>query len=257
MNAVPVPHRVRGDLEAGVPGQQRLLGGVEDPLEHRRGQHDQRRAAEAESVRHRDQRGAGQRHRAARPPPPARALAQERHRQQAGVDRRGRHQQAGRARGHHLLSGVEQQLVPVIPASPHSAISGRSLARGLRTPSSGAASASASDATASRATASPAGPSPRTATVMAGKALAQSSTVPAAARFAELLSCRQVSSRSYLTSSYKSIVTAKLSFMIDVRRLRVLHAVSAYGSVPRPPPRSATRPPPSPSSSPPWNGRWG
>jgi hypothetical protein len=71
---------------------------------------------------------------------------------------------------------------PVIPASPHSAISGRSLARGLRTPISGAASASAADATASRATASPAGPSLGTATAMAGKALAHSSTVPAVAR---------------------------------------------------------------------------
>jgi hypothetical protein len=70
---------------------------------------------------------------------------------------------------------------PVIPASPHSAISGRSLALGLRTPISGAASASASAATASRATASPAGPRRGTATAMAGKALAQSSTVPAAA----------------------------------------------------------------------------
>jgi len=76
---------------------------------------------------------------------------------------------------------------PVIPASPHSAISGRSRLRGRRTPSSGAASASAPDATASRATASPAGPSPRTATEMAGKALAHSSTVPAAARFADFL----------------------------------------------------------------------
>jgi hypothetical protein len=70
---------------------------------------------------------------------------------------------------------------PVIPASPQSAISGRSRARGLRTPSSGATSSSATDATVSRATASPAGPSVRTATVMAGKALAHSSTVPAAA----------------------------------------------------------------------------
>jgi hypothetical protein len=33
----------------------------------------------------------------------------------------------------------------------------------------------------------PAGPKPRTATVMAGKALAHSSTVPAAARWADLL----------------------------------------------------------------------
>jgi hypothetical protein len=93
---------------------------------------------------------------------------------------------------------------PVIPASPHSAISGRSLARGLRTPSSGAASASTADATASRATASPAGPSPRTATVMAGKALAHSSTVPAAARFANFL-MSQVSCHIHLTSSYKII----------------------------------------------------
>jgi hypothetical protein len=76
---------------------------------------------------------------------------------------------------------------PVMPASPHSAISGRSLALGRRTPRSGAASTSAADATASRATASPAGPKPRTATVMAGKALAHSSTVPAAARWADLL----------------------------------------------------------------------
>jgi len=42
---------------------------------------------------------------------------------------------------------------PVMPASPHSAISGRSRAAGLRTPMTGAASASASDAMASRATA--------------------------------------------------------------------------------------------------------
>jgi len=82
---------------------------------------------------------------------------------------------------------------PVIPASPHTAISGRSRRAGLRTrsadpriPSSGAASASipsAAEATASRATASPAGPSPATATVMAGNALAHSTTVPAAASF--------------------------------------------------------------------------
>ena len=74
-----------------------------------------------------------------------------------------------------------------MPASPHTAISGRSLGVGLRTPRSGAASASAAEATASRATASPAGPSPATATVMAGNALAHSTTVPAAARFASLL----------------------------------------------------------------------
>jgi hypothetical protein len=82
---------------------------------------------------------------------------------------------------------------PVIPASPHTAISGRSRRAGLRTrsadprpPSSGAASASipsTAEATASRATASPAGPSPATATVMAGNALAHSTTVPAAASF--------------------------------------------------------------------------
>jgi hypothetical protein len=90
---------------------------------------------------------------------------------------------------------------PVIPASPHTAISGRSRRAGLRTASAGpripsaglrtrssaAASASAAEATASRATASPAGPSPATATVMAGNALAHSTTVPAAARFASLL----------------------------------------------------------------------
>ena len=71
---------------------------------------------------------------------------------------------------------------PVIPASPHTAISGRSRPAGLRTPTSGAASASAAEATTSRATASPAGPSPPTATVMAGNALAHSTTVPAAAK---------------------------------------------------------------------------
>jgi hypothetical protein len=70
---------------------------------------------------------------------------------------------------------------PVIPASPHSAISGRSPSLGLRTPISGAISASAADATPSRATARPAGPSGPTATVMAGKALAHSRTVAAAA----------------------------------------------------------------------------
>ena len=71
---------------------------------------------------------------------------------------------------------------PVIrPArTARSAAGPRSLGR--RTPISGAASASAADATASRATARPAGPSPRTATVMAGNALAHSSTVPAAAK---------------------------------------------------------------------------
>jgi hypothetical protein len=101
---------------------------------------------------------------------------------------------------------------PVIPASPHSAISGRSPSLGRRTPISpafprppihGAASASAADATASRATASPAGPSPRTATVMAGNALAHSSTVPAAARVADLVLMDPVSPACYLRSSYK------------------------------------------------------
>ena len=92
---------------------------------------------------------------------------------------------------------------PVIPASPHSAISGRSRGLGRRTPSHGAASASAADATASRATASPAGPSPRTATVMAGNALAHSSTVPAAARVADLVFMDPVSPACYLRSSYK------------------------------------------------------
>ena len=92
---------------------------------------------------------------------------------------------------------------PVIPASPHSAISGRSLSLGRRTPSHGAASASAADATASRATASPAGPSPCTATVMAGNALAHSSTVPAAASVADLVFMDPVSPAHYLTSSYK------------------------------------------------------
>jgi len=98
---------------------------------------------------------------------------------------------------------------PVIPASPHSAINGRSPSLGRRTPSPafprppshGAASASAADATASRATASPAGPNPRTATVMAGNALAHSSTVPAAAS----LLIPPVSPARYLTSSYKNV----------------------------------------------------
>ena len=89
---------------------------------------------------------------------------------------------------------------PVIPASPHSAINGRSRGLGRRTPISGAASASAADATASRATASPAGPNPRTATVMAGNALAHSNTVPAAAS----LLIPPVSPAHYLTSSYKN-----------------------------------------------------
>ena len=92
---------------------------------------------------------------------------------------------------------------PVIPASPHSAISGRSPRLGLRTPIRGAASASTADATASRATARPAGPSPRTATVMAGKALAQSSTVPAAAKLANLVFMKPVSSGFVLRSSYR------------------------------------------------------
>ena len=92
---------------------------------------------------------------------------------------------------------------PVIPASPHSAISGRSPSSGRRTPIHGAASASAADATASRATARPAGPSPRTATVMAGNALAHSSTVPAAAKAAGLVFMIPVSPGLYLRSSYK------------------------------------------------------
>jgi hypothetical protein len=93
---------------------------------------------------------------------------------------------------------------PVIPASPHSAISGRSRRLGRRTPISGASAASAADATASRATASPAGPSPRTATVMAGNALAHSSTVPAAARLAGLVFMSPVSSAPLLRSSYRN-----------------------------------------------------
>jgi hypothetical protein len=93
---------------------------------------------------------------------------------------------------------------PVIPATPHTAISGRSRHAGLRTPSAGrltpsaglrtrssapasASAASAAEATTSRATASPAAPSPATATVIAGNALAHSTTVPVAARFASLL----------------------------------------------------------------------
>jgi hypothetical protein len=49
----------------------------------------------------------------------------------------------------------------------------------------GAAAASATDATESRAADSPTGPSRGTATEMAGKALAHSTTVPAAARLAD------------------------------------------------------------------------
>ena len=93
---------------------------------------------------------------------------------------------------------------PVIPASPHSAISGRSRGLGRRTPSTGATTASAADATASRATARPAGPSPRTATVMAGNALAHSSTVPAAAKVAGLVFMVPVSPGHCLRSSYKN-----------------------------------------------------
>src|SRR6201996_7982007 len=63
-------------------------------------------------------------------------------------------------------------------------MSGRSRARGRRTPRNGAAAVSASDATPSRATDSPTGPSRGTATAMAGNALAQSTPVPAAARLA-------------------------------------------------------------------------
>lgn len=92
---------------------------------------------------------------------------------------------------------------PVIPASPHSAISGRSRSLGRRTPIQGATTASAADATASRATARPAGPSPRTATVMAGNALAHSSTVPAAAKAAGLVFMVLVSPAHRLRSSYK------------------------------------------------------
>ena len=92
---------------------------------------------------------------------------------------------------------------PVIPASPHSAISGRSLRLGRRTPIRGATTASAADATASRATARPAGPSPRTATAMAGNALAHSSTVPAAAKAAGLVFMIPVSPGQHLRSSYK------------------------------------------------------
>jgi DNA-binding transcriptional LysR family regulator len=88
------------------------LRGVEDALEHGGGQHDQRRGAEAQAVGCGDHRGAGQRYRASGPPPAAGALAEERRRQHAGVDGRGGDQQAGRARGHHPLPGVEQQLVP-------------------------------------------------------------------------------------------------------------------------------------------------
>ncbi len=72
----------------------------------------------------------------------------------------------------------------VIPASPHNPISGRSRARGRRTPANGAASASATEATPSRATDNPAGPRPATATEIAGNALAHSPTVPAAAHAA-------------------------------------------------------------------------
>ena len=93
---------------------------------------------------------------------------------------------------------------PVIPASPHSAISGRSRGLGRRTPIRGAATASAADATASRATARPAGPSPRTATVMAGNALAHSSTVPAAANVAGLVFMVPVLPGRLLRSSYKN-----------------------------------------------------
>lgn len=93
---------------------------------------------------------------------------------------------------------------PVIPASPHSAISGRSRGLGRRTPIRGAATASAADATASRATARPAGPSPRTATVMAGNALAHSSTVPAAANVAGLVFMVPVLPGCPLRSSYKN-----------------------------------------------------
>jgi len=93
---------------------------------------------------------------------------------------------------------------PVIPASPHSAISGRSPSLGRRTPIRGAATASAADATASRATARPAGPSPRTATVMAGNALAHSSTVPAAANVAGLVFMVPVLPGCPLRSSYKN-----------------------------------------------------
>ena len=93
---------------------------------------------------------------------------------------------------------------PVIPASPHSAISGRSPSLGRRTPIRGAATASAAEATASRATARPAGPSPRTATVMAGNALAHSSTVPAAANVAGLVLMVPVLPGCPLRSSYKN-----------------------------------------------------
>lgn len=46
----------------------------------------------------------------------------------------------------------------LIPASPHPAISGRSAARGRRTPSTGATSSNPADATASRANDNPATP---------------------------------------------------------------------------------------------------
>jgi hypothetical protein len=91
---------------------------------------------------------------------------------------------------------------PVIPASPHTAISGRSRPRGRRTPSTGATTPSAADATTSRTTASPPGPSPRTATAIAGNALAHNSTVPAAASFALI---PPACPNPQLTSSYKNL----------------------------------------------------
>src|SRR5580658_9929382 len=132
-----------------------------------------------------------------------------------------------------------------MPASPHSAISGRSRARGRRTPSNGATAASAADAMTSRTTARPAGPSPRTATAMAGNALAHSSTVPAAANLAFTPSSlprssikvqlqkdpQMLSSASCSLSGTAGSPFARRRLVLDVRRLRVLHAVSVYGSV--------------------------
>jgi hypothetical protein len=114
----PGPHGIGGDLEAGVPAEQRFLRGVEDRLQDRGGQHDQGRGAEAQPAGGGDGRGAGQRYRGARPLPARLVLAQEGHRQQAGVDRGGRDEQAGGARGHHPLTGVEQQLVSRHPGQP-------------------------------------------------------------------------------------------------------------------------------------------
>jgi hypothetical protein len=113
-------HRPRGQLQALVAAQQRLLADEERRLGDGGAEHEQRALVEREPAvpGQRDQRGARARDRDARPAQRRHALGEQHARGDRGEHRRRVDEQRRRPGGHRLLARVEQELVGGHPGEP-------------------------------------------------------------------------------------------------------------------------------------------